>query len=78
MQVLDSNYPVTALDVSTDGAQTWQSTVRREYNYFEKEKAGGFDKDTLFVRVSCSNGRQVIIPNVSQASEAKTVAPVNC
>lgn len=78
MQVLDCNYPITALSVSTDGANTWQPTVRRDYNYFEKEKGSGFEQDTVVVRVSCSNGRQVILPNVSAASEAKAVAPVNC
>ncbi|KAL8297880.1 hypothetical protein RB600_002751 [Gaeumannomyces tritici] len=78
LQVLDANYPVTALDVSTDNGQSWKSTIRKEYNYFEREGSAGFEKDFVHVRISCSNGRQVIIPNVSAANEAKTEAPVNC
>jgi expansin len=78
LQVLNCNYPIIALDVSTDNTQSWQPTVRRDYNFFEKDKSGGFDKDIVTIRITCSNGRSVIIPNVSMASEAKTVAPVNC
>lgn len=78
MQVLDCNYPLTGLDISADGGNTWQPTVRKEYNYFEKGSSGGFGEDTLVVRISCSNGRRVILPDVSMAGGAKTVAPVNC
>ncbi|KAL8408396.1 hypothetical protein RB594_007000 [Gaeumannomyces avenae] len=78
LQVLDANYPITALDVSTDNGQSWKPTIRKEYNYFEREGSAGFEKDFVHVRISCSNGRQVIIPSVSAASEAKTEAPVNC
>lgn len=78
LQVLDANYPITALDVSTDNGRSWQPTIRKEYNYFERERSAGFEKDFVFVRISCSNGRQVIIPNVSAANEAKTEAPTNC
>jgi len=78
LQVLDCNHPVTGLAVSTDNGKTWQATVRREYNFFEREQAGGFDKDSVMVRITCSNKVSVIIPDVSMAGEAKTVAPVNC
>ena len=78
MQVLDCNHPVTGLAVSTDNGRNWQQTVRREYNFFEKEASGGFDKDSVMVRVTCSNKNTVIIPDVAMGNDAKTVAPVNC
>ncbi|SPO05196.1 related to extracellular cellulase CelA/allergen Asp F7-like, putative [Cephalotrichum gorgonifer] len=78
MQVLNANYPVTDLEVSADDNRTWESTVRQDYNFFEKEDKSGFGKDRVSVRVSCSNGNQVIIPNVSMESEVQIVAPVNC
>ncbi|KAK0611050.1 RlpA-like double-psi beta-barrel-protein domain-containing protein-containing protein [Immersiella caudata] len=78
MQVMNANYPVTALHVSTDGGNRWEATVRRDYNYFERESSGGFNQDRVLVRVSCSNGRQVILPNVSMEEYAESRAPANC
>ncbi|KAK0730229.1 RlpA-like double-psi beta-barrel-protein domain-containing protein-containing protein [Lasiosphaeris hirsuta] len=78
MQVLNANFPVTALHVSTDGGNRWEETTRQNYNYFEKEGKGGFGKDRVMVRVSCSNGRQVILPDVSMEEKAETSTPVNC
>lgn len=78
MQVLNANFPVTALHVSTDGGNRWEETSRQNYNYFEKEGKGGFGKDRVMVRISCSNGRQVILPDVSMAEKAETSTPVNC
>ncbi|KEZ42880.1 Uncharacterized protein SAPIO_CDS5311 [Scedosporium apiospermum] len=77
LQVLNCNYPITELEVSTDGAQTWEPTVRQEYNYFERDDKTGFGKDEVIVRVSCANGNQVIIPNVTM-DEREILAPVNC
>lgn len=77
LQVLNCNYPITDLEVSTDGAQTWEPTVRQEYNYFERDDKTGFGKDEVIVRVSCANGNQVIIPNVTM-DEREILAPVNC
>jgi expansin len=81
MQVQNANFPVTGLDVSTDNANSWQPTVRRNYNFFERSTdagSGGFGADRVWVRVSCSNGRQVIIPDVAMTSETRVSAPVNC
>lgn len=80
LQVLNANLPITALDVSTDGGQNWEETVRREYNFFERAtgKSGGFSADRVMVRVSCSNGRRVILPEVSAAELVVTRAPTNC
>lgn len=41
MQLLNRNQPVTSLDVSSDGGKTWQGTVRKDYNYFQKAGRGG-------------------------------------
>lgn len=76
--MLNCNFPITDLEVSVDDARTWESTVRQDYNYFEREDKSGFGKDVVVVRVTCSNGNQVIIPNVRMDSEAQLVAPVNC
>lgn len=78
LQVLNCNFPITDLEVSVDDSQTWEGTVRQDYNYFEKEEKSGFGKDTVAVRVTCSNGRQVIVPNVSMDPEREIIAPVNC
>jgi len=81
MQVQNANFPVTGLEVSTDNANSWLPTVRRNYNYFERDTedgSGGFGSDRVWVRIGCSNGRQVIIPDVGMTSEAKFTAPVNC
>ena len=78
MQVMNANYPVTALHVSTDGGQRWEATVRRDYNYFERDAKGGFGQDRVLVRVTCSNGRQVILPDVNMAEYAESKAPANC
>ncbi len=49
-----------------------------DYNYFEKDGKGGFGKDIVAVRISCSNGKQVIVPNVSLTERTSITAPVNC
>lgn len=77
MQVLNCNYPVTDLEVTIDG-ETWESTERQDYNYFEREDKSGFEEETVTVRITCSNGNQVVIPNVSPEPEEEIVAPVNC
>lgn len=77
LQVLNCNYPITDLEVTIDG-QTWEPTERQDYNYFEREDKSGFGEETVTVRITCSNGNQVVIPNVSQIPEAEIVAPVNC
>jgi len=78
MQVINANYPVTALHVSTDGGNRWEATLRRDYNYFERETSGGFGQDRVVVRITCSNGRQVILPDVSSLEYAESKAPANC
>ncbi|KAH8882334.1 barwin-like endoglucanase [Thozetella sp. PMI_491] len=78
VQVLSANFPVIALDVSNDNLQTWQPTVRMDYNFFEKDGKGGFDKDVVAVRVTCSNGRTVVVPELRLQEKTSIAAPVNC
>ena len=78
MQIINSNNPVTGLDVSVDGGKNWQFTVRRDYNYFERNSNDGFGADTVLVRVRCSNGKQIIVQGVSMVSNASFTASGNC
>lgn len=78
MQVVNSNSAVTALDVSVDGGSTWQSTVRQDYNYFQKSDSSGFGTETVAVRVTCSNGKTVTLSNVGVADSTSYTASGNC
>ncbi|CAN8106434.1 unnamed protein product [Discula destructiva] len=75
MQVVNANGAVTALDVSTDGGSTWQSTTRTDYNFFEQ--ASGFGTDAVTVRVTGASGKTVTVDNVKVASGAQTTASGN-
>ncbi|KAK0652420.1 RlpA-like double-psi beta-barrel-protein domain-containing protein-containing protein [Cercophora newfieldiana] len=78
LQALNANYPITGLEVSTNGGSTWQSTTRRDYNYFEKSSGGGFGTQTVTVRVSCANGAKVTVQNVNVNAGSVTQASGNC
>ena len=75
MQVVNANEPVTALDVSTDGGSTWQSTTRTDYNYFEN--SSGFGVNTVDVRVTGKSGNTVVVKNVSCESSTEVTASSN-
>ncbi|ROW00731.1 hypothetical protein VMCG_06540 [Cytospora schulzeri] len=75
MQVVNSNEPVTALEVSTDGGKTWQSTTRAEYNFFEN--SSGFGTDTVDVRVTSASGGSITVSGVSVASDSQVTASSN-
>jgi expansin len=75
MQVVNSNVPVKSLEVSTDGAKTWQPTVRRDYNFFENPS--GFGVDVVDVRITSITGETIVINNVSSASESSTTGNSN-
>jgi len=77
MQVVNSNTAVTALDVSTDGGNTWKSTVRRDYNYFERSGNNGFGTDKVDVRITSSNRKQIKILGISVTSKALIKASGN-
>lgn len=75
MQVVNSNVPVKSLEVSTDGGNTWQSTTRAYYNYFEN--SSGFGTDTVDVRVTSITGKSIVVNNVSCSSGSSTTASSN-
>jgi expansin (peptidoglycan-binding protein) len=77
MQVQNSNYPVSQLEVSTDHGETWKKTVSRDYNFFEGEN-GGFGTDMVDLKISCFNGKVVEMKNVSIAKDKKVWAESNC
>ncbi|KAG2416135.1 hypothetical protein HFD88_007327 [Aspergillus terreus] len=75
MQVVNSNEPVTALEVSTDGGSTWHATTRSFYNYFENDS--GFGTDTVDVRITGQSGKTVRVNNVGCSSGSSTTASTN-
>ncbi|PWY91424.1 barwin-like endoglucanase [Aspergillus sclerotioniger CBS 115572] len=75
MQVVNSNEPVTKLEVSTDSGSTWQSTTRSSYNFFENQS--GFGTDTVDVRVTAQSGSQITVNNVSVSSGSSVTASSN-
>ncbi|UQC80989.1 rare lipoprotein A [Colletotrichum lupini] len=78
MQVVNHNYPVTKFEVSTDSGKSWQPTVRQDYNYWQKSSGDGFLVDTVSVRVTCSNGKQVVVNKVGTKEKASFTASGNC
>ncbi|RHZ53011.1 uncharacterized protein CDV56_107512 [Aspergillus thermomutatus] len=75
IQVVNSNVPIKSLEVSTDGGQTWQSTIRKDYNFFENPS--GFGVDSVDVRITSVTGETIIVNNVNSASETRTDATSN-
>ncbi|KAK3941011.1 RlpA-like double-psi beta-barrel-protein domain-containing protein-containing protein [Diplogelasinospora grovesii] len=78
MQVFNANQPVTSLDVSTDGGKAWQTTIRRDYNYFERPSGGGFGTDAVTVRITCANGAQQTLWNIGVDGWSWFTASGNC
>ncbi|EPS34622.1 hypothetical protein PDE_09586 [Penicillium oxalicum 114-2] len=75
MQVVNANEPVTKLEVSTDGGNTWQSTTRTDYNYFEQ--SSGFGADSFDIRVTGQSGSTVVVKNVGTTAQASYEASKN-
>ncbi|KAF2128609.1 carbohydrate-binding module family 63 protein [Dothidotthia symphoricarpi CBS 119687] len=75
MQVMNSNIPVSKLEVSTDSGKTWKATTRKEYNFFENPS--GFGTATVDVRVTSVNGGTVIVKSVSIAAGTTKTAGGN-
>lgn len=78
LQVQNSNYPVSHIEVSTDNGKTWENTVSKDYNFFEGAKMGGFDSDTVELRISCFNGKVVYMKDVPMEKDKKVWATSNC
>jgi expansin (peptidoglycan-binding protein) len=75
MQVMNSNVPVSKLEVSTDGGKSWKATTRKEYNYFENPS--GFGTQSVDVKVTSSSGSSIVVKNVSIAASSKKTAGSN-
>lgn len=75
MQVVNANEPVVALEVSTDGGETWQGTRRTYYNYFEE--SSGFGTGIVDVRVTGVSGRTVVVNGVRCLSGLEVSAGSN-
>ncbi|KAK6203729.1 hypothetical protein LQW54_008835 [Pestalotiopsis sp. IQ-011] len=75
MQVVNHNQPISKLEVSTNGGSTWQSTTRRDYNFFEN--SSGFGTDTVDVKVTSTNGKSITVKGVSVASDTSVTAGSN-
>jgi hypothetical protein len=75
MQVVNANKAVGSLDVSTDGGNTWQTTTRQTYNFFEQ--SSGFGTTTVDVKITSVDGDVVIVKNVEVSSGASTTASSN-
>lgn len=75
MQVMNSNVPVSKLEVSTDGGATWQATTRQSYNFFEN--TSGFGTDSVDVKVTSADGGSVVVNGVSIAAGTTKTAESN-
>ncbi len=75
MQVMNSNVPVSKLEVSTDGGATWHETTRMDYNFFEN--SSGFGVDSLDVKVTSVTGGSIVVNNVSVDASTTATAGSN-
>lgn len=75
MQVMNSNVPVSKLEVSTDGGKSWKATARQPYNYFEN--ASGFGTQTVDVKITSTSGQSIIVNGVSITANSKKTAGSN-
>ncbi|KAM5354475.1 hypothetical protein ACJ41O_001122 [Fusarium nematophilum] len=75
MQVLNSNVPVRSLEISTDGGKSWKGTTRKEYNFFEIQSGSG--TQAVDVRITSTEGKTIIVKNVSVAAQLQTKAGSN-
>jgi expansin (peptidoglycan-binding protein) len=77
LQVLNVNWPILEVNVSTDGGITWGRTIGRDYNFFEHPN-GNFGTDVVDLKIVCSNRKTVEIKNVSMEGGKKHWADINC
>ena len=75
MQVVNANEPVKSLEVSTDSGKTWQSTTRKDYNFFEYQS--GFGTQTVDVKVTSTTGKTITVSNVSVEADSQHKASSN-
>lgn len=75
IQVVNANVPVKSVEVSTDGGSTWQSTTRKDYNFFEQ--SSGFGATTMDIRVTSTTGETIKVSNVGVTPDAQYTAASN-
>jgi expansin (peptidoglycan-binding protein) len=79
MQVQHANWPIQALEVSTNGGRDWQNTLSRDYNFFEKAPGGGgYGGDRVDLKITCANGNVVMMMDVEVKDKVKVWATSNC
>lgn len=74
-QVVNAKRRTTKLEVSTDNGQSWESTEKKDYNFFEIGSGAG--ASTAWVRVTSYTGSSVIVKDVSQQGDAVVKASSN-
>jgi expansin (peptidoglycan-binding protein) len=75
MQVMNSNVPISKLEVSVDGGKTWKATTRKDYNFFENP--AGFGADSVDVKVTSTSGSAIVVKSVSIAPKSTKTGPSN-
>lgn len=75
IQVVNHNEPVESLEVSTDGGSSWETTERKDYNFFEN--TSGFGVSSVSVRVTSTTGKTVTVSNVGVTAGAQYTATSN-
>jgi hypothetical protein len=72
---MNSNVPVSKLEVSTDNGATWKATSRQPYNFFEY--SSGFGTSTVDVKVTSTSGGVITVKGVSIEANKQTKASSN-
>lgn len=75
MQVMNSNMPISKLEVSIDGGVSWKPTTRKPYNFFEE--AAGFGVDIVDIKVTSIDGKSIIVKDVSTVASSTKEAASN-
>ena len=73
--VVNAKRRTAKLEVSTNGGQSWLSTQRKDYNFFEI--SSGVGASTAWVRVTSVTGSSVVIQGVPQQGDAVVKATKN-
>ena len=74
-QVVGARRRTAKLEVSTDQGSTWQSTERKNYNFFEI--SSGVGASTAWVRGTSHVGTTVVVKDVQMSSDSVTKASGN-
>ncbi|KAF2431826.1 hypothetical protein EJ08DRAFT_712199 [Tothia fuscella] len=78
VQIQAANWPVDAVYVSTDDGKTWENTVSKDYNFFERQDGGGFGTSTVALKITCVKGAAVYIRYFQIQDRKKQWAEANC